>query len=127
MRDGTKCHCEIYQDGVAEEAIGATVRRTERLRSAPRFMFLASSSGAAVTEESDPRLRSTDLKEVRAAMWDLVAAEAESDPVDVPRPAHSERAVKTSIAAVQGSPNVAALGAGARPWWCKLFRSAPGC
>ncbi len=126
-RDGTSCHCEVYEEDVVEEAIRATVRRTTSLRSAPPFVFLDSRVSAAVTEVSDPRIWSTDLKQVRLAMWDFVAAEAEYDPVDEPEPAQIESLRKTSTRAPLRTPSVPMLGPGGKPWWCKLFRSAPGC
>ena len=72
-RDGTTCRCEIYENGVAEEAIDATVRRTSAVRSAPAFVFLESRSGAALSNVSDPRIWSSELTKVRAALWDFVA------------------------------------------------------
>jgi hypothetical protein len=125
--DGRPCHCEIFVDGVAEEAIGATVRRTSALRPAPPFVFLDSSSRVAVTDVSDPRFWSSDLTQVRAAMWDFVAAEAASDPVYVPRPGPIESVGRASTEAGPGTPDTALPAGAAKPWWCKLFRSAPGC
>ncbi len=125
-RDGTTCRCEIYENGVAEEAIDATIRRTTAVRSAPAFVFLESRSAAAVSNVSDPRIWSPELTKVRAALWDFVAAEAASDPADDPRPANVDSKAKTSTAAGPGTPAVP-VSFGGKPWWCKLFRSGPGC
>jgi len=44
-RDGTTCRCEIYENGVAVEAIDAMVRRTSAVRSFPAFVFLSQARG----------------------------------------------------------------------------------
>jgi len=125
-RDGTPCRCEIYQNGVAEAAINATVRRTKAVEAAPAFVFLESKSGAAVSKVSDPQIWSSDLTEVRAAMWEFVAAEAASDRADEPKPARIKSAGKSSEAG-PGTPARPMISFAVKPWWCKLFRSAPGC
>jgi hypothetical protein len=128
ITDGTPCHCEIYEDGDAEQSIGATLRRTTVLPSAPPFAFLDTSSNAAVTEVSDPRFWSSDLDKVGLAMWEFVATEHQSDPTHLPNQSNATSAGQTSAAAVQRESSLGPQGpAAARPWWCKLFRSAPGC
>ena len=126
-RDGTLCRCEIYQNGVVAEAIDATVRRTKVVRSAPAFVFLETKSGAALSTVSDPRIGSSDLTKVRAAMWDFVESEAASDPAEEPSPARITSGGKTATDAGSGPPAVPVLNLTAKPWWCRLFRSAPGC
>jgi hypothetical protein len=127
VSDSTPCRCEIYQSGIAKEAIEATLTRTAVLRSAPPFAFLQSGSGAPVTEVSDPRIWSTDLEDVGRAIRDFVAAQAASDPVKVPKPVAVASAGTDSAEAVHAAPYSAAQGAAWAPWWCKLFRAAPGC
>jgi hypothetical protein len=126
-RDGTPCRCEIYENGVAKEAIDAIVRRTTAVRSAPAFVFLQTRSGAALSSVSDPRIGSSDLTKVRAALWDFVEGEAASDPAEEPSPARIKSVGKTSTEAASSPPSMPAVSFAAKPWWCKLFRSAPGC
>ena len=126
-RDGTTCRCEIYENGVAVEAIDATIRRTAAIRSAPAFVFLESRSDATLSNVSDPRIWSSDLTKVRAAMWDFVEGEAASDPAEEPSPAPIKSVDKTSAAAGPGTPAFPPVSFAVKPWWCKLFRSAPGC
>jgi hypothetical protein len=127
VQDGTPCRCQIYDDRGAAETIDATLRRTAVLRSAPPFVFLDSRSDAAVTEVSDPRFWASDLKKVRRAMWDFVALEAESDPAHHPKPSNVAPAGRVASGAYEGESAAALQAAAAKPWWCKLFRSAPGC
>lgn len=140
VEDGTPCRCQIHVGGVADEVIDGTLRRTTVLRSAPPFAFLDTRADAAVTQVSDPRFWSPDLRKLGRAIWTFVADQAASDPDQRPRlqPAAGDDRESSE----EESPTKAdddaypPAGAGdsdivvnlaAKPWWCKLFRSAPGC
>jgi hypothetical protein len=123
-RDGRACRCEVYEGGVAEQAVDATVQRTAVVRSAPRFLFLDSSAAVPPTQVSDPRFWSADLDEVRTAMWEFVEAEARLEPAHTPSPTTIE--TPTNRVAETGTTTTT-LGAGGKPWWCKMFRTGPGC
>jgi hypothetical protein len=126
-RDGTPCRCEIYDNGVAVEAIDAIVRRTTAVRSFPALVFLETKSGAPLSTVSDPRIWSAELTKVRAALWDFIEGEAASDPAEEPSPAQITSVGKTSAEAGPDALPMPAVSFAAKPWWCKLFRSAPGC
>jgi hypothetical protein len=115
LRSGARCSCAVYEGGVQTETIYGAVRRTQAVRSAPPFVFLEQSSAAPVSEPTDMRLYSTDTAKVGQAMWDFVHNQAATDPTEVPD------------YPLTGGVDVPLAAAGKKPFWCKLFRSAPGC
>ncbi len=122
--DETPSQCVVYQGGKPKESLTGSVQWSRLMSRAPLFVFLDSGSLAPVTTWSDPRLEGSD-QEISQALWEFVAAEAKSDPVKSPKLAPITATPPVTEPAVVATAPLQLQAA--RPWWCKLFRSGPGC